>query len=293
MTIATYTSTFTPLCTGGINTSGVITAASAYDFFDLGSGALATVYNSLSSEQNKAFIASIAQNARAALLPLVKAEAFAVKFTSTKVIVLANIVSILSDLSSIQDAALANLINDLVDHYNSCLNIINNSVDNLKSFDHAIFNIGTATLDDASSVINTKYQATTTTGVKNYLSTLLDLEVLAQASIPAITAVNGNAGNALSLASIFTNMQSSVGSLNTLSKAQALNAMTSQNIFDTYCIAAQGYASSGYTGWYSDSASMGIIAGIDYEIHLTGTYQSGVAASGVIGAPSIANAFWT
>jgi hypothetical protein len=41
-----------------------------------------------------------------------------------------------------------------------------------------------------------------------------------------------------------------------------------------------------------DSASIGIIAGVDYEIHVTGSYQSGVASSGVAGAPSVTNAFW-
>ncbi|MFN7038928.1 MAG: hypothetical protein ACK4OM_05125 [Alphaproteobacteria bacterium] len=308
MAFTAFTTSFTPTCTGSnVSVSGVTTAATAYDWFSpTGSGTLATFIASmptstLAGKTNKAFVQFISQEARTALLPLVKAELYNTKFNSTKTLVSNNITTILNTLTSIQDSDFISQISTLTPSYNSALTTINTSLNSLKSFENRIY-ATTDSINVNASVgtgnVTTSYNATTTltnfTTAKIYLSKLLEPTTLSgNSTIPNITSVNNNIGNAATLATLFTNAQTALATITALPNNQALIEMSAKNIFDHYSMAVQGYASTGTTGkWASGSAPVGIVPGIDYEVHLTGAYQTGVAVAGTAGAPSAITNFW-
>jgi hypothetical protein len=305
MTITAYTSSFSPLCSGtNIAVGSVTNAASAYDWFSLingGSGAFLTAYNAMSTGtavdiQNKAFVAALAYEARAALLPLVKAEKFHVKFASTKTVISASVTSILSTLSSIQNSTFLSYISGLTPSYTASLSTIYSILNTLKSQESAIYAVGSS-VDITSSAIISAFEATPTltsfTGVKTFLGQLLDPVVLSGAAIPSITSVNGAVGNAASLTTIFTTVSNALAAMTLDADLQATTEMTAQYIFDGYCSQIQGYASLGTTGtWASGASRVGIIPGIDYEIHVEGNFQTGTASAGVVGAPSLTTIFW-
>jgi hypothetical protein len=300
MTITPYTTSFAPVCTGSISTTGVTTAASAYDWFSLTTGTYSTAVSAISNStpngaKNKAFLQSISQHARLELLPLVKAELFASKVSSTKTLIANSVTNILNTLTSIQDPDFSTSISTLTPVYNSALATINTALNSLKSFEVRTF-VVTDSIDITSAALATSYAATTTlssfTGLKTYLATMLAPETLAGITIPSITSVNGNAGNAASLSTTFTTVSNALTISNTVANYKALALMGAQNIFDLWCINAQGYANSGTTGVYTGSATVGIIPGVDYEVHATGNFQTGTAASGTAGAPSATVAFW-
>ncbi len=246
MSITAYTSSFTPLCTGtNVAVTGVTTAATAYDWFSLingGSGAFLTAYNAMSTSsavgmQNKAFTAVLAYEARSALLPLVKAEEFYTKFTTTKTVVAASVTSILSTLSSIQNPSFLSSISSLTPGYTASLTTITSLLNTLKSQEATIYGVGSS-IDVASGSIVSSFDSTTTltsfTGVKTFLAPLLDPVVINAGAIPSITSVNGVVGNAAALSTIFTAVSSALSAMTLANNLQATTEMSAKTIFDLY-----------------------------------------------------------
>jgi len=304
--ITAYTTSFTPKCNGGtVAATGVTTAATAYDWFKLtGGGALATSYAAMSTStavgvQNKAFVATISNLARADLLPLVKAEAFASAIANPQTII-ANAATDaghaatnigLSGLDAASKTALAAA-------YAADLSVITASVNRIKSLEDAIHKVGGSIDIDtgtATTGVLALYGATATltsfTNAKTYLSLTFDPTTFAPNAMAALTA--STYANAATMASNASAAATTVSGSTLVDNLNALVEMSAQNIFDLYCMEVQGYSSAGTSGnWASGSAPVGIVPGIDYEVHLTGNYQAGTAAAGTPGAPSAVTAFW-
>jgi len=308
MSITAYTTSFTPRCNGGtVSPSGVTTAATALDWFALtGAGALSTAVAAMSVStaagiQNKAFVQTIAQLAKTALLPLVKAELYSTALTDPKTTIINSVTSAADSLASIQltgvDAATKTA---LAASYAAEAAVIAAMLTRVKSLENKVYVVGDSIDAPASSGtgnVATAYAATANltslTGAKIFLSNMLDPAVLGNAgtAVPVLTATTFS--NAATLATIYTTTSTALAASLLVANNQALVEMSAQNIFDMYCIDVQGYSSSGTTGkWASGSAPVGIVPGVDFEIHLTGAYQTGSASAGTAGAPSATTAFW-
>ncbi|MFN7038929.1 MAG: hypothetical protein ACK4OM_05130 [Alphaproteobacteria bacterium] len=308
MPITAFTTSFTPVTTGGtVAATGVTTAATAYDWFaPTGSGALATSIAAMSTStaagiQNKAFVQSIAQLAKTALLPLVKAELFATAIADPKTAIGNSIDSASNALASIQLSGIDTATKTaLATAYNAEVATITAMLNRIKTLENKIYLVGDSIDAPASTGtgnIATAYPATANltnfTGTKTYLSSMFDPAVLGNSgtAIPGLTATTF--ANASTLAGIYTTAATALTGATVIANLNALVEMSAKNIFDNYAIDIQGYSSAGTTGkWATGSAPVGIVPGIDYEVHLTGAYQTGVAAAGTAGAPSAVTAFW-
>jgi len=309
MAITAFTTSFTPVCAGtNVAVTGVTTAVTAYDWFALsGSGTLATSYGAMSTStamglQNKAFVAMTSQIARADLLPLVKAELFATAIADPKSAIANLVTSVGNSLSSIQlsgvDAATKTA---LAAAYNSEVAVVNAVLNRVKSLENKIY-LQNDSIDVPAATgtgnIAASYPATATlaslTGAKFYVASLLDPAVLGNAGVAIPTLTATTFANASTLATAYTAAGTALTGSSIVSNLQAFVEMSAKNIFDNYAIDIQGYTSSGTSGKYPSGASapVGIVPGIDFEIHLTGAYQTGVAAAGTAGAPSSTTVFW-
>jgi len=304
MSITAFTTSFTPASSAGTSTSTVTTASTAYDWFSLtGSSAFTTASSTMSTTtpvgmQNKAFVQTISNLARADLIPLIKAELFAAQLSSSKAVINNSINTIISTLTNILDPDFSSQITSLASTYNSTLAIITSTLNKLKSLEIAVHNVGTS-LDVTSSSIATTFAATTTlvnfSGLKTFLATCLDPATLANNgnAITALSATGTNVGNASALLSIYNSASTALSASTIVADYKALIELSAKNVFDLYYAESQGYMSSGTSGnWASGSAPVGIVPGKDYEVHLTGSYQTGTAAAGTAGAPSATTDFW-
>jgi hypothetical protein len=323
MPITAYTTTFDPKCgltasnvsirTDGTASNGasaptdVTNAHSALDWFSISgtTNNLGATYAAMSTStvvgvQNKAFVAAISQMAKTALLPLVKAEYFAATLAPNSISSITSaITGCNSALTNVQNANNdATTKTALVAAYTADAAVITAALNRIKTVENKIYAVGDS-IDTTSTATDTAYAAIATvtsfTTSKIYLSNMFDPAYLGQApsnTMPALTTTAILAGNAATLAGYYSAAATAIAASTTISQLQALTAMTANTVFDTYCADIQGYASSGTTGKYTGTAPVGIVPGIDYEIHITGAFQSGTAASGTPGAPSAVLPFW-
>jgi hypothetical protein len=309
---------FTPLCTGttaAVIVSSVSTAysaATAYDWFSLisaSTGTLMAAYTAAAvtttvGVQNKAFVASLAYEARLALLPLVKAEYFLGTLAPPLITTITNEVSAASNsLTTIQTAVDSGTKTAIAACYTAEAAVITAALNRLKTIENKIYLVGDS-IDVTSTASNTAYAAIATltsfTGTKVFLSNLFDPAILGNGgtAIPALTA--STFANAATLQGYYATSITALAGSTMLKQMQATTEMTAQYIFDGYCSQVQGYLSvAGTTGtWSTGSATIGIIPGIDFEIHGDGTVMSAqvystaapftaVAGAGGIGAPSV------
>ncbi len=307
----TASAAFTPLCTGTNDAvTGVTTAATAFDYFSLLSsgspGAFLTAYTALSVSttvgvQNKAFAAALSYEARNALLPLVKAEYFAGTLAPALITTITDEVTAASNsLTVIQTGVDSATKTALSTAYTAEAAVITAALNRLKTVENKIYLVGDS-IDVTSAASNTAYAAITTltsfTGTKTPLSALFDPAQLGNGgtAIPSLTA--STFANAGTLQGYYSTAATALAGSTLLKQLQATTEMTAQTTFDLYCGQLQGYLSAGTTGnWASGSATVGIIPGIDYELHIAGTVMSAqlasdssaiTAAAGVIGAPSV------
>jgi hypothetical protein len=298
MSITPLTTTFTPSCTGTLSVAGVTNAATAFDWFSP-TGTGGTAIASITNSKNKAFAQHTAYEAKYSLMPMVKAELFINRLNSSKTLITSNLNTIITTLQSIQDPSFASQISTLTPTYTSSLTSINNNINSLKSFEARIYNTSDSidvAANSGTGNISTIYGSTTTltsfTGVKTYVATFFEPANLAATTIPAITSANGNAGNAATLETIFTNALTALTNTTIISRYKAEYLTASKQIFDAYCIIEQGFAATATSGNYTGTAPVGIFPGIDYLLFTDGTWQSGTAASGTPGAPSATIDFW-
>jgi hypothetical protein len=304
MAITAYTTTFTPICTGTLSTAGVTTAATAYDWFGA-AGTLGTAIGLMSTGtaaglQNKAFVQSIAQHARLELLPLVKAELFAAAIANPASVISSFVTNANSLLTSIQLSGLDTATKTAIaTSYTSTTAGITAALNRVKSLEQKTYATGDSidvTTAAATTGVNAVFAATATattfTANKTPLSALLDPATLGNGgtAIPVLTA--STYANAATLGGYYTAASTALTASTLTANLNALVEMSAQNVFDLWCINAQGYSAAGTTGVYTGSAPVGIVPGVDYEVHLTGAFQTGTAASGTAGAPSATVAFW-
>jgi hypothetical protein len=291
MTAYTFTSplttTFTPNCAISASTSGVNNAQNAYNWFSMLSGASGNAGGAaalaITDPINKAIAQSITQQARSALLPLVKAELFAIQFSSLLSVLSSGVNSATSTLNSITNPALVNSISSLTPSYASALALITNTLNTLKTLELTA-NAGAGSIDVNSASISTSFSATTAltsfpAGSKTYISTFLDPNTINGATIPALTAVNGNAGNAATLYTIFNNVATNLASTNVVSAYHGQYLLLTNIIFDSACMELGGVMVSGSTNHGSNAGLAGGVGfgpGRDYSTSIHGDH---IAAS--------------
>lgn len=265
-----------------LSSTAITNAATAFNWFGTtGIGGQAVV--NITNPTNKALAQFTLQQAKAALLPFVKAEYFATQFNNVQGLISSSITSINSTLTSILNPSFLSQISTLTPSYTSSLSLITSSLNTLKTAETRVFTT-TDSIDITAAATATNIAATTTltvfTGTKTYLAQYLDPAILgAVATIPAITSVNGNVGNAATLHTIFTNAAAALAASNVLSALRGEYLTATKQIFDVYAIILAGYADSvdhsGTTG-----NPIGLLAGLDYELSTVGEYQTSPAPSG-------------
>lgn len=269
-----------------LSSSSVTNAATAFNWFGTsgtGGQAVANITNST----NKALAQFTLQQAKASLLPLVKAEYFATQFNNVQTLISSSVTSINSTLTSILNPSFLSQINTLTPSYTSSIALITSSLNTLKTAETRIFTT-TDSIDITAAAIATNIAATTTltvfTGTKTYVSPYLDPAILGAATIPALTSVNGNVGNANTIKTIYTNAATALAASNVLSTLRGEYLTATKQIFDVYAMIIAGYAdassNSGTTG-----NPIGLRAGLDYEVSTIGQYQTSPA-------PSATPTFW-
>jgi hypothetical protein len=290
VTFTPMTTTFVPTVQNGISVAGVTTAATAYDWFATAGGG-GTAIAAIANAQNKLFGTAIAQQARACLLPMVKAELFAAELNNAKANLQNSMQSAYNALTSLATAtadaaADAATKTALSAAYTAEVAGITAQLNRLKSLEAKIYAVGDS-YDVAASggtsvtaTFNATATLTTFTGAKTYVAGLLDPAVLGNSgtAIPALTATTY--ANATTLATIYNNAYTAISTSNVVPNFQGEIETAAKAIFDTFAIMASGYASTNTSG--TTGTPVGLYAGIDYELSTVGEYQ---AATGAPGTP--------
>jgi hypothetical protein len=282
VTFSPLTTTFTTGVQNGISVAGVTNAATAYDWF-AASGTGGTAIAAIANVKDKAMAQGIAQQARAALVYMVKAEYVAQQFSSNITLITNNINSIVSTLTSIQDPSFLTSISSLTPSYITALTAIISSLNRMKTLETRIYT-NSDSIDITAATTQSNVGSTTTatsfTGAKTYLAGQYDPAVLGNGGtvIPSISSVNNNVGNAAALSTIYNNAATAIAASNVLGKFRAEIETATKAIFDTYAIMASGYASTNTSG--TTGTPVGLYAGIDYELSTVGEYQAADNAPG-------------